>query len=260
MAEPLKGRRVAITRPLEQAAAFAAALRARGAAVGSFPLIRIARPERRDDLRQAVQALSRYDWVVFTSSNAVRAFWDELTEAGGGQAELARCRTACVGSGTAAVLEERGIHPDAVPDEFVGAEVAGAMRQVAALRGQRVLWPRARGARPTVANDLTAAGAVVDDIVAYETVSDGAGAARLRQSLGAGDVDVITFTASSAVHSFVTHVGTVPKGVIVACIGPVTARTAREQGLQVQIVPATHTIDGLVEALVAWYGENPNPR
>lgn len=250
-ARPLHGLRVLVTRTRDQASQLSAALRAHGAEPVACPLIATAPPLDWNPLDAAIRNLGAYDWVVFTSANGVDGFFRRLWLAGLDARALSEVRISAIGPATAEALAARGIRADLVPDEYVAEAVAEAMGDV---RGQRVLLPRADIARPALAERLARAGARVDEVVAYRTVQPDGLATRLREA--AQNVDVITFTSSSTVRHFVAALGEEARAVadraVVACIGPITAKTAQDFGVVPQIVAREYTVDGLVRALVEW--------
>lgn len=245
---PLQGCRVIVTRPEEQAEALASLLRERGAEVRVRPLVRIAPPaDAGRALRGALARATDYDWVVFTSANAVRAW----AAAGGAQG---RAQVACVGEATARSAREHGLEVATIPAVYTGAALAETMRAAGDVAGARVLWPRASGAGDAVRAGLTAAGASVDAVDAYTTVEDDAAAEALCAELQGHPCDVITFTSPSGVRSYARA----RRGecrAAVAVIGTVTRAAAVAAGLTVDVLPQRHTMDGLVEALERWYQE-----
>ncbi|MHB0868145.1 MAG: uroporphyrinogen-III synthase, partial [Chloroflexota bacterium] len=202
----------------------------------------------------AIGSLGSYDWIVFTSANGVKALLERLEALGRDVRALGGARLAAIGPATAQALRRCRLHVDLVPSEYVAEEVASALisRGVA---GKRVLLPRADLARDVLALDLERAGAVVDDVVAYRTVPAMADLARLREQLAGGEIDVVTFASSSTVRYLVAGLGEEARALLarptIACIGPITAETARELGLRVDVVAAEHTIPGLVEAILS---------
>jgi len=251
---PLFGRRVVVTRPREQAGELAGALEDAGAEVVLFPTIAIAPPLDPAALDRAVAAASGYDWLVFTSSNGVRAFFARFAAQRRDVRELGTVKIAAIGPETAAELERRMLRPAVVPREF---RAEGLLESLAGedLRGRRILLPRAAGARAVLPETLAARGAVVDEVIAYRAVAPpGADAPGLRAALAAGSIDALTFTSSSTVRHFVELVGRdvvdVLGRTVVACIGPVTAETARDEGLPVHVCPADYTAAALAAAVV----------
>jgi uroporphyrinogen-III synthase len=242
----LSGRRVVVTRPEGQSEELCDRLRVMGAEPITFPVIAIAAPEAGGPLDQAIAHLDRYDWVIFTSVNGVEQFWDRLT---GMRTPLdtspIRGKVAAIGPTTAGALTERGVVVDLMPDEYRAEAILDEIGDVA---GQCVLLPRADIARPALAKGLRAMGAAVDEVAAYHTVP-GQPSPDAFDALRAG-VDVITFTSSSTVRNFLALTKGRDYGEpLVACIGPVTADTARESGLRVDVVAEEYTIEGLLDAL-----------
>jgi uroporphyrinogen III methyltransferase/synthase len=244
---PLFGRRVVVTRAREQASDLVAALRAQGADAIEAPTIEIDEPV--DDgaaLRRAAADLSSYDWVVFTSANAVRRFFPLLHDA----REFAGVQVAAIGPGTADALAAHHVVADLVPDRFVAEALIDAFPPPPTGDDGpgRVLLPRAAVARHVLPEALRSAGWEVDVVEAYRTrrasVTD-----ELRKAVG--DADIVTFTSSSTVTNFVDAFGADAAPPVVACIGPITAATASELGLTVDVEAEVHTIAGLVDALVA---------
>lgn len=252
-ARPLFGKRVVVTRARAQASDFAATLEALGAEVVQFPTIRITDPADPEPLRRAAGEADRFDWIVFTSVNGVGRFWTALREAGLDTRSLAGVSLCAIGPATAAAIEMEGARADLVPERFVAEGVVEALLQETGLQGSRVLLPRAEEARSVLPESLREAGAEVVEVTAYRTVPDGSEAELLRQRLRAGEIDLVTFTASSTVRNYVGLLGAETGGARVASIGPVTSATARELGLPVHVEAEEHTIPGLMRAVLAFY-------
>jgi uroporphyrinogen III methyltransferase/synthase len=239
---PLFGRRIVVTRARQQAGGLAAKLRELGAEPIEVPTIRVAEPaDGGAALAKAAAALGagEYSWVVFTSPRAVEQVLPRLRDA----RVLAGTGVAAMGPGTAAALEVRGVAADVVPDEYIAESLLEALP----VGPGRVLLPRAAVARDVLPRGLAAKGWAVDVVEAYRTEPEVPSAADLD---AAASADAITFTSSSTVTNFLATVGADLLPPVIACIGPVTADTARAAGLSVNVVATTSTIDGLVEALV----------
>ena len=249
---PLFGRRVLVTRTRSQAGALSARLGALGAMPLEVPAIAI-EPIDSAEIEAAVRGVGGYGWVAFTSANAVDVFFDRLGAAGLDTRALGGVGVAAIGPATAAALARRGVRADAMPGVYLSGELARTLAG-RGLGGQRVLLPRSAGGRPELAAELEALGAGVDDVPTYRTVAPQGSAALAARHLADG-VDAATFTSSSTVDGLLGLVGGpgALRGVTVACIGPVTAATAGERGLGVDIVASEHTIDGLVSALSAHF-------
>jgi len=241
---PLFGTQVVVTRTREQASQLSGALRAQGAEPIEVPVIEVGEP---DDggaaLREAAARASSYDWIVLTSPNGARRFAASLRDA----RDLGAARVAVIGPGTAAALAERHIVADLVPAEYVAESLLAALPERGAGGSGRVLLARAAEARDVLPDGLRAKGWEVDVVAAYETRSV---APTDDQRAAVDGADAITFTSSSTVTNFVAAFGVASVPPLVACIGPITAATARELGVEPQVVAAEHSIDGLVAALV----------
>ena len=252
---PLFGRRVVVTRARAQAGELSGSLEELGAEVREFPTIEVRPPEDFGPLDRAIEDLDSFDWLIFTSVNGVGAFLDRLRHHGLDlRAVSRRTRVAGIGPATAEALEGKGLGVDVVPDEFRAEALIDAIDD-GSLAGKRVLIPRARVAREVLPDRLREAGAEVVVPPAYETVPMAEGKDRLALELRAGKIDCVTFTASSTVTNFVSafgagEAGRLLSGTRVACIGPITAGTARENGLPVHAEASEYTIPGLVSAVV----------
>jgi uroporphyrinogen III methyltransferase/synthase len=216
-------------------------------------------PEDLGPLRRAAAEPDAFDWLVFTSANAVDAFMAVLLNGDRDVRSLKGPQLCAVGTGTADKLQEYGIKVDLVPGEFRGEAVAAALLARSALDGARVLLPRADIGRELIAEQLRAAGALVTEVVAYRTVLEDTqreGDPDVYRMLLEGRIDVVTFTSASAVRNFAKVYGQdqaadLLKHTVVAAIGPVTADAAAQLGISVTIQPASYTIPSLVEAIAA---------
>ncbi len=255
---PLFGLGVLVTRTRQQSSGFAESLRELGALVFQLPVIEV-EPLAGDEVDGAIRRLAAgpsaggdgYDWVVFTSANGVRCFCDRLWAGGFDARAFGSVRICAIGPETAAALRPYGLQADQVPPAFVAEAVVDALLPFAP---RRVLLPRAAEAREVLPEHLRQSGATVDVVPVYATKLPIEGAERLRSLLNSGQVNVVTFTSSSTVANFMKMAGSLPAQVKVACIGPVTSRTAEEHGLRVDVVAGTYTTAGLREALVERLG------
>jgi uroporphyrinogen III methyltransferase/synthase len=239
---PLSGRRVFVTRTRTQAGRLSAMLRDLGAEALEFPAIRIDEPDTYEPLDGALEDVTRFDWVVFGSTNAVDAVWSRLS--GRDARVFAGLRIAAVGPATADALADRGIVADLVPPTFTSAALATALG-----RGNgTVLVPQASNAPDDMVRALQAEGWTCEVVPAYRTVTDSSSVAAGREALDAG-IDAVLFTSASTVRSFVELWGKPPSGVVVATIGPRTSEAASALGVQVTAQADPHTIEGLVNAL-----------
>ena len=261
----LFGRRVAVTRARAQAGELSVELERLGAEVLEFPTIEILPPEDFGALDEAIRELDSFDWLVFTSVNGVEAFVERLAHHGLDlRAVPSDANIAAIGPATAQRIREAGLRVDVVPKEFRAealiSEVSGET-----LAGQSVLIPRARVAREILPERLREAGAEVVVPPAYESVPSSEGKDELAKKLEAGVVDCVTFTASSTVENFVRAFGAgeaarLLAGTGVACIGPITAETARGYAIRVDVEAREYTIPGLIEAVVDLLAADPAKR
>ena len=254
MTSPIAGKRIVITRPRSQAAPLVAALEDLGARAILFPTIEIVPVSDKAQIDQAIDRLDSFDWIIFTSVNGVSLFWDRMQSRNPDAAGLGAPRVAAIGPATAAELHRRGASPDFVPDEYVADRIPDGLGDVS---GLNVLLPRAARARQDLAFDLKNRGAVITDLAVYDTISptpDHAAVAELKHG-----VDAVTFTSSSTVQHFVEMTSEMPDILghsLVACIGPITAATARELQIRVDIVAPEYTTEGVVKALVQLFTQH----
>jgi uroporphyrinogen III methyltransferase/synthase len=254
---PLFGKRIVVTRARSQAASLSERLGALGAEVLEMPATQIERADP-EPLRNALARISDYGWAIFTSQNAVRIFWDVLRADARDARALTGAKLAAVGPATASALLDCGLAVDVAPDRFVAEALLDELRLRRDVRGARVLYVAAEGARETLQDGLEELGAIVDHIVAYRSVPDGAGAARLRERLLEGGADLLTFTSASSVNAFVAAVGAdAAQRVPAASIGPITTEAARAAGLDVLVEATDSTMAGLVDAIATHFTHAP---
>jgi len=251
--KPLLGKGVVVTRAREQASGLAEALRELGADVVQFPTIEIIPLADYAPVDAAIRDLPGYDWVVFTSVNGVKHFWNRLAACGQDSRALAGRKVAAIGPATADVLRTKGIEPDFIPEKYVAEGVVEGML-ARGMGGKRVLLPRAREAREVLPDELRKAGAVVDVLPVYETVPSTARKDDVLARMQEGRIHCVTFGSSSTVDNFFALV---PVDMVkahpemkLACIGPVTRKTLEGYGLTCHIQPEDFTIPALVDELV----------
>lgn len=258
---PLFGKTLLVTRAREQAGRLSESLRALGADPIELPVIEFRPPESTDALDSAIERIGDYDWLVFTSANGVRWMLRRVWELGGDVRALAGPRIAAIGPATERALQGRGIKVEGIPARYVAEELVTYLSEKD-VRGSRVLVARAQEARPALVKGLVGLGASVDEVACYKTVQAAPDVADVSRMLADGLVDMITFTSSSTVTCALNVLsGAVPRGafekVEAACIGPVTARTARAAGLNVSVVAREFTVEGLVGAILEHYLTGP---
>jgi uroporphyrinogen III methyltransferase/synthase len=228
-----------------------------GAEVLELPALRVV-PLDSEPLSEALDRIAEYDWVVFTSQNAVAFLWQALRVAGRDARALAGRKLACVGPATADALLARGLAADVVPGRFVAEGVLEALDERDDVQGCRVLYVAAEGARDVLPDGLTDRGCRVDVVPVYRTASDGAGSGVLREALSTGRVDAVTFASASAVRGFVEAVGAeLARRAPAVSIGPVTSDAVRAAGITLAVEASDASIDGLADATVQLLGSTP---
>ena len=260
-ARPLFGRRVLVTRARDQATDLVERLERLGAEAVEAPMIRIAPPEDPGPLLAAAAAPDDFDWIVFTSANAVESFMTALLDGARDIRALKGPRLCTVGTATAERLARYGLKVDLVPDEFRAEAVVDAILQRGTVQGSRILLPRSDIGREVIADRLRQLGATVVEVVAYHTElqdSQRPDDPDVYGMLLNGRLDAVTFTSASAVRNFVTVYGAdqavdLLANTVVAAIGPMTADAARELGIEVNVQPGHYTVAALVDALAAHF-------
>jgi uroporphyrinogen III methyltransferase/synthase len=264
MNQPLAGRTVVVTRAASQANDFITILEGYGAKVINCPTIEIQEPDNYERLDEAIDHLYGYDWLIFTSANAAEFFLRRLSHFNRAASDLDDLRVCAIGEATAERLRAAQVHVDLVPSTAKAEGVFAALQEfvggVEKIHGLNILLPRAAIGRDYLPKALVNAGARVDIVTAYQTVipSD-VDRGRLSAML-AGSADCIAFTSSSTVKNlallFDTHdLSNTLAGLTVACIGDVTAATAAEYGLKVDIQPAQFNVTELARAIAGYYAD-----
>lgn len=255
---PLKGRTVLLTRAQGQSMETATQLERFGANVVYCPAIEFVEPDTWQPLDAAIDSLADYNWIIFTSANGVRFFVGRLQVRGLIVDSLEKLTVCAIGPATSRALEESGISASLVVRD---SKAEGALVEIIdhvrkpRLEGLRFLVPRAKVAREFLPDKLRRLGARVDAVEAYQTIKPESDGVAIRKLLENRKIDAVTFTSSSTVSNFAAIVGTedlshLLQDIVVACIGPITARTAAEYGLTVVAQPATYTSEALVKILV----------
>jgi uroporphyrinogen III methyltransferase/synthase len=252
----LYGWKVLVPRTKDQAAEMSERLRSHGAIPVEVPTISVEPPRSPAQMERSVKGLvdGRYQWVVFTSTNAVRAVWEKFREFGLDARAFSGVKIACVGEATAEKVRGFGIVPELVPSGEQSSE--GLLADFPPHDDildpvDRVLLPRADIATETLAAGLRERGWEIDDVTAYRTVRAAPPPADTREMIKSGGFDAVCFTSSSTVRNLVGIAGKPHTRTLVACIGPKTAETAHEFGLRVDVQPEVAQVDTLVDALAS---------
>ena len=252
---PLFGKRILVTRASQQAGTLSQLLAERGAQAIELPAIDIKPIENNKELNKAVSNLKDYQWLIFTSTNAIIAFWQQMGKMKKDTRILSGLRIIAIGPATAQALEAKGIIPDFIPEIHTNEGLVSGLKKQK-INGQRFLLPRAEIADNALVEGIISLGASVDNIPVYQTLPATAAMAQAKEMLLKGKIDVITFTSSSTVSNLVSALEgdlSPVKKVKIACIGPKTAETAVKAGLKVDIMPQEQTIPGLVAAIEEYF-------
>ena len=246
----LKGKKVLVTRAEKECVEFSALLAGQGAEPVTIPLIGFKGKELSDEDKRKIQSASEYDWVIFTSKNGVRFFFQQAGE-GARLPDIAS-----IGDKTTESIKKRGHQPQFVPGEFVAeAFVEEFLPRLQA--GSDILLVKGNLARDLIAATLRNHGHRCDEVILYETVLPEGSSDRLKEALESEKLDIITFASSSAVHHFMktVHEYNLEKKLnrcLFACIGPVAKKTAEAYGLQVPVCGNPYTMEGLFHSLTEY--------
>ncbi len=255
---PLFGKAVVVTRAENQADSMIRQLQEKGAEPVSFPVIQTVPPEDWSPLDHALTCLPEYHGLIFTSVNGVHFFMRRLKATGQDIRNLKGVRIYTIGPKTEKAVLDFGMQVDCVPENFVAESLIESLGREH-VTGKKFLIPRALVAREILPDQLRAMGAQVDVVPAYQTLPPTRKNEDLAQRLRDGGIDVITFTSSSTVTNFLEQTGPELRPLLdrvtFACIGPITANTARENGLKITIVPKEYTVDALITAIEDHYAD-----
>jgi uroporphyrinogen III methyltransferase/synthase len=260
-ARPLFGKRILVTRPKGQGMDLVDRLEAMGAEAIEAPMIRIVPPDDYGPLDDVCARAGEFDWIVFSSANAVDAFIERLLAGPRDLRALHGVKLCGVGPTTAEHLARHGLKVDLTPPEYRAEGVLRALGEKADVKGLKILLPRADIGREILADELRKQGAEITDVIAYRTViveAERDGEPDIYHMLLEHRIDVVTFTSASAVRNFVRVLGAEPaadllRATVVASIGPVTAEAASQYNIETTVVPASYTIPALVDAIVEYF-------
>lgn len=259
--KPLFGKRIVVTRSRQQASAFAGRLEELGAEPWEFPTIDIQEPADSQPLDNAIDHIQDYSWIVFTSPNGVQHFFNHYFSAGNDIRDLQGISLCAIGPQTKKEVQKFGLKVDYVPEEFRAEAIIEGLKNYD-WQGKKVLLPRADIARQELPEALARFGAIVDDVVTYQTVRGSGDATLLKQMMREKMIHAVTFTSSSTARNFVEMLGakdeaelhSLLEGVTLASIGPVTSETIGSLGLRVDVEAKEYTIPGLTKALLGYWG------
>ncbi len=255
--KPLFGKSIIVTRAEHQIEEITRLLHHEGARVLAFPVIEIKPPRTYSDVDQAIKYIEQYQWIIFTSVNGVKAFFDRFKMLRKDIRDLKGIHICAIGPATRRTIEEFGICVEMTPDTYISEEIVDSFASFD-IKGARVLLPRAERARDIIPKGLSSLGARVDCVAVYRTVQSDREKAGFQKMLKENVIDVITFTSPSTVNSLMQIIGgkdELPEEIKIACIGPVTAQAAEAAGLHVDIMEGEYTVSGLIRALVSYFNK-----
>ena len=257
---PFFGKTVLVTRPKDQSHDFIKFLEDKGGQVISFPTIEIVPPRSFQALNDAINNLRSYDWIIFTSVNGVRAFFKRLRELGKDIRELYGAKIAAIGDITSRAVQDMGINVDLVPEDFRAEGLIQKFKKQD-IKGTKILLPRAKVARDILPQTLREMGAQVNVVTAYISKKpDKRKTNIVRKLLNQSKIDLLTFTSSSTARNFfelVPDFKQLNKKPVIACIGPITAKTVREFGFKPLIIPKQYTVEALADEIIKYFSQ-PN--
>ncbi len=248
----LLGKRILITRPARASKQLSRTLESMGATTIEMPTIEIAEPTSYERVDQAIGNLKQYDWVIFTSVHGVRYFVDRMSNLSVSLEALRSVKVAAIGSTTRAALRLAGREPDFTPREYLSERLA---LEIGDVRGKKFLLPRSDMASERLPQLLRERGGLVDEVSMYRTIVPPKLSSKTLSDILQNGVDLVLFTSPSTVRNFVQNMNHDDlafylKKLKVACIGPITREAAETSGMEVRAMANTHTVDGLVEAIV----------
>ena len=254
---PLFGKRIIITRTREQAAEFSDLLRVQGADPIELPTIDVVPPDSWDDLDGAIERIEQYHWLIFTSANGVRFFVERLKELDKDIRILKGIKICTIGPRTAKAVEDLGIKVDLLPNKFIAEAIIEGLAKEG-IKDKKFLLPRAWKAREILPQEIRRLGGTIDVVTTYQTIRPEKSKEEIAKLLREKSVDLITFTSSSTVSNFVElfekgEAQRLLENTDVACIGPITAKTANDLGINSAFIPEEYTIPAIVGAAAKYF-------
>jgi uroporphyrinogen-III synthase len=262
-ARPLEGKRIVVTRSVEQARDLMARLENMGAIVLLFPAVSFSEPSDTAGLDRAIRSLAEFDWILFTSANAVRFFAGRCRKLGVEPSQGGNYRCAAVGPATASAVAAEGFSVEHVAREFIGLALARELS--ASIAGKKILLPRSERARPELPDALKAGGAEVTEVVAYRTGGVGAIEPGVMRAIRECQVDVISFFSPSAIENMRGEIGEELLSLLgakaaFAAVGPVTAEALRNAGLPLAIEAPLATAESMAAAIESYFSSSADSK
>ena len=245
---PLFGKKIVVTRTREQAGDLSKRLQNLGADVIELPTIRIELPEDREGFAEGVTHAHEYDWIIFTSPNGVEKFFDAFFATYDDARSLGNPKIAAIGPTTAAKIREYRIGVDLLPKKFVAEGLIDAFEEIN-IENLTVLWVKAAESRDVIYDGLMKLGAIVDECIAYQTVSEKEDPTGAQEKFSTEGADMVTFTSSSTAEHFFALDLPWPENCVAGSIGPITSETLKKLDHKPAVEAAQHDIPGLVKAI-----------
>ncbi len=257
---PLYGKKIVVTRAQEQSPEFTELLEKEGAEVTEFPTIEIVPLKNYNELDDAIGNINKYNWLIFTSVNGVKFFFERIKYLKKDLRILSQLKICAVGQRTAHEIEERGLIVDYLPEEFKAEGIINGFLKMGAIQNLKILLPRAKKAREILPEKLRELGAFIDVIPVYETILPETNTDDILKKIKNNEIDLFTFASASSVTNFVEifknkkiDIIELLKSCKIASIGPITTETAHKIGLKVDIEPEKYTIPFLINAIRKFY-------
>ena len=256
ISKPLEGKRIVVTRSVEQARDLKTRLESVGATVLLFPAVSFSEPADTTELDRAIRSLGKFDWILFTSANAARFLAARCRKLGVKPSRGKKYRCAAVGPATASAVAAEGFSVDHVAKEFLGAALAYELAE--SLSGHKVLLPRSERARPDLPDALRNGGAHVTEVVAYHAGGVGVIEPEVMRAIQGAQVDVISFFSPSAVDNMLGQLGAevfsrLAAHAALAAVGPVTAAALKKAGLPVAIEAPLATGESMAAMIESYF-------
>jgi uroporphyrinogen III methyltransferase / synthase len=253
----LFGKRILVTRAKAQAGTFLDLLRGYGASAISFPTLRIVPPSTWEGVDIAIDHIEQYDAIIFTSVNGVDYFRKRLKTLDQDLRRLKGITLAAIGPRTAKAIRDWGLHVDLIPETYTAEGLLEALRP-GGFSGRHFLIPRAEEAREVLPREIKGLGGTVDVAPVYKALQPSCGSEEMSSLMKRGPIDMLTFASSSTLKNFVAMLGpemmaSYFKGSAIACIGPITAKTAKDFGLKVDVMPSDYTFEAMTTAIVDYF-------